>query len=147
MLASISSGAAFLARTMSLAMKNSFNPVKDFKCYLGAVWVSTLSLTACTPLATVNPDGTTSHHYFGYVKVVVPQGYSSEGQIHSVDVTSIGLQVRDGVGVGYFRDNRITVPLDCRLVVLVRNQEQLDKTIDFLKTKGADNLCTSIYRE
>ena len=111
------------------------------------LWLSVLPLAGCAPLATVNSDGTISHHYFGYVKVVVPQSYSSEGQIHAVDVTSVGLQVRDGVGVGYFRDNRIVVPLDCRLVVLVKNQGQLDNAVDSLKAMGGNNICASIYRD
>jgi len=94
----------------------------------------------------VNPDGTIAHHYVGYVKVLIPPSYGDAKYIHAVDVTSVGIQVRDGVGVGYFRDQRLAVPLDCRVVVLVRTQAQLDHTVAMLNRTTREGLCATIYR-
>jgi hypothetical protein len=101
----------------------------------------------CTPMATVNADGTTTHHYVGYVRVVVPPSYSAGDTVHAFDVESIGIHVRDGMGVGYYRDRRVSVPLDCRLVVLVRTQQQLDHAVETLGRFNKEAACASIYRE
>ncbi len=106
-----------------------------------------VAVAGCAPIATVNADGTIAHHYIGYVKVIVPPSVASSESVHALDVSSIGLQVRDGVGVGYFRDSRVAVPLDCRLVVLVRTQEQLERAIEILKPMKGDGLCATVYRQ
>lgn len=107
------------------------------------------SLLACSPITTVAPDGTISYHHFGYVKVIVPNTYSStEKTVSATDVSTFGIQLRNGIGVGYFRDKQVVVPLDCRTVFLVSNQEQLDNAVrtlnDVNKTEG---VCAAIYKE
>jgi len=106
-----------------------------------------LATAGCAPIATVNSDGMIAHHYFGYVKVVIPPSVASAESVHALDLSSIGLQVRDGVGVGYYRESRVTVPLDCRLVVLLRTQEQLDRAMEILKPMKGDGICASVYRQ
>lgn len=101
----------------------------------------------CVPLATVNADGTISQHYFGYVKVTVPPTYAERGTVHAVEVSALGLQVRNGVGLGYFHDKRVAVPLDCRLVVLVRTQEQLDHAVFILNRMQKGEFCAAVYRD
>lgn len=106
-------------------------------------------LSACSPLTTVAPDGTISYHHFGYVKVIVPNTYnSSEKTVSATDVSTLGIQLRNGIGVGYFRDKQVVVPLDCRTVFLVSNQEQLDKAIStFNATNKMEGVCAAIYKE
>ena len=101
----------------------------------------------CSPVTTVQPDGSIAYHHFGYVKVVLPSSHNNGSErITNTDITTTGIKVGDGVSVGYMRDKKIVVPLDCKTVILVSNQEQLDKTIQLLKQFDVkDGLCASIY--
>ena len=89
---------------------------------------------------TVNHDGTISHHYFGYVKVIIPD---EKGDVRAADITTVGLRIDKGIGLGYLHDYRLAVPLDCRIVVIVKNQNQLDHAVKML-SKMEDNLCVAV---
>ncbi len=106
-----------------------------------AAAVLALALGGCAQTA-----GGDVTHYFGWVRVERPR--TSDQSVVADHYTSVGLRVRDGVGLGYAREQRVYVPLDCRLVVLVRNQAQLDRAIDQLQsTFGRDGLCVSPVNE
>lgn len=120
--------------------------LQTIKLLLSALGMS--SLLGCSPMTTVAPDGTIAYHHFGYVKVIVPNTYSSTDKtVSATDVSTLGIRLQNGIGVGYFRDKQVVVPLDCHTVFLVSNQEQLDKAISTLneihKTEG---VCAAIYR-
>ena len=107
-------------------------------------FMSFLILQGCGPITTIRPDGRVERQYLGYIKVIVPD--SSSSRVSASDVTAIGLRIENGLGFGYFRDREIVTPLDCRLVFLVQDQAQLEKTTQFLETtmKG-ENICAAIY--
>ncbi|GJM30601.1 MAG: hypothetical protein DHS20C17_32360 [Cyclobacteriaceae bacterium] len=90
--------------------------------------------------STVNPDGTISRHYFGYVKVIIP---GTKGDVSAVDITTVGLRIGKGIGLGYLHDYRLAAPLDCRIVVIVKNQNQLDHAVNML-SKMEENLCVAV---
>ncbi len=92
---------------------------------------------------TIQPDGTRMQHYFGYVRVMMPPSHPAE-TVQATDVTMVGLRIVNGIGVGYLHDYRLAVPLDCRLVVLVQNQQQLDHAIQNLTKTMKENLCVSV---
>lgn len=85
-------------------------------------------LAGCASAPVVEPDGTLVRHYVGLVKVVVPQAHA-RSPVYSSDVSVIGLRVGGGIGVGYVRDRQVVVPLDCRVVLMVATQAQLDDAV------------------
>lgn len=111
--------------------------------------LGTSLLLSCSPITTVAPDGTISYHHFGYVKAIVPNTYNStEKTVSATDVSTLGIRLQNGIGVGYFRDKQVVVPLDCHTVFLVSNQEQLDKAISaFNATNKKEGVCAAIYKE
>jgi hypothetical protein len=125
-----------------LSYQSRFMPNRSFllifTCLAGA---------GCSPLTTVQADGSIAYHHFGYVKVVIPSSYSSGSEkVSATDITTTGIKIGDGLSVGYMRDKKIIVPLDCKAVILVSNQQQLDQTVQLLKQFGEkEGLCASLY--
>lgn len=109
------------------------------------VWLAVLlAIGGCATDATVQPDGTLVRHYIGYVRVAVPQAEAKQ-PVYVSDVSTIGIRVGDGMGVGYSRDKSLVIPLDCRLVVLVATQEQLDDAVRKLSFfKGMPGFCAAV---
>lgn len=106
--------------------------------------VVALLLAGCASSPRVEPDGSLVRHYLGYVKVVVPQA-ESRYPLYTADTTVLGIRVGDGIGVGYVRDRQVHVPLDCRVVLLVANQAQLDHALRQLPAlKDQPHLCTAV---
>jgi hypothetical protein len=119
------------------------SPVSRFP--LSCLLVSAIAwLTACSTTAEITPDGTLVRHYFGHVKVVVPRAVADQ-PVYTSSTSVLGFYAGDGFGVGYVRDHRVVVPLDCRLVVLVANRQQLDEAMRRLDTIGkAAGLCAAV---
>jgi hypothetical protein len=117
------------------------------------LWLIVLaSISGCTSVATIEPNGSLVRHYLGYVKVAIPQA-AARGAVYTSDVSVVGLRIASGhdggigsgIGVGYSRDRQVVVPLDCRVALLVANQAQLDDTIARLTpyiSKGS--LCAAV---
>jgi hypothetical protein len=80
-------------------------------------------------------------HYLGWVRVEQPRTVGPD-ELHARSATAIGLWVHNGIGVGYQHEQRVYVPMDCRLVVLVTSPEQLERTVVELNTIGIkEGLC------
>lgn len=98
----------------------------------------------CASKVSIHPNGTLVRHYFGYVRVEVPQADASQ-PVYVSDVSTLGIRVGNGIGVGYLREKQIVVPLDCRLVILVSNQGQLDDAVKKLSFfEGLPGLCAVV---
>jgi hypothetical protein len=80
-------------------------------------------------------------HHFGYVRIV---DASDDRVVASKSVQTLGVRIGDGVGVGYFDEWRIAVPLDCRIVIVVRNQAQLDEALERLEDVPKGELCVAV---
>lgn len=101
-------------------------------------------LPACTAMADITPDGALVRHYFGYVRVVVPQA-AADQPVYTSSTSILGLYAGRGVGIGYVRDRQVVVPLDCRLVMLVASQQQLDHAMQRLSALGkTEGLCAAV---
>lgn len=103
-----------------------------------------MGLTGCTPMTTVHEDGSTVRHHFGYVKIISPLTASTEGTFTAMEISTYGLRLEKGVGFGYFHERNEYIPLDCRLVIRVANEQQLRevlKTLSFLEKEG---LCVTV---
>ena len=69
--------------------------------------------------------------YFGIVRVVTPatstNAAARTAPLSAYDTHAIGFSLQGGIGLGYFHDQNYQVPADCRVVIFVQNQEQLDQ--------------------
>jgi hypothetical protein len=105
--------------------------------------------TACTSIS-VDSNGMINKRYIGWLEVVSKpkSGYSgdsiekvvNEGRIERVK--TLGLRIADGISIGYSDEHILSLPLDCRLVIVVKTIEQIRQIVEnypqLLKTK---NLC------
>ena len=82
----------------------------------------------CTPMLTVNTEGSTIIHHFGWVRVLKPA--TSSDTINATSLRTIGMRIGRSMGVGYFDESLLVVPNDCRLVILVRTQAQLNQVLN-----------------
>lgn len=98
-------------------------------------------LAGCTYYSGTYHSGTTTHH-FGYVNVLEVEG-STDG-VTSKSIRSIGVRVGSGIGIGYFDERRVAVPLDCRLVIIVKDRSQLDEALQRLESQHGRELCVAI---
>jgi hypothetical protein len=98
----------------------------------------------------VAPNGDVSKRYFGWLEVT---GKSKEYQLSANEkrtldkgrierVRSLGLRIANGVSIGYVDDITLALPLDCRLVIIVKTVDQIRQISEIypqlLKT---ENLC------
>lgn len=124
-------------------MKPPANPGALLAVRIAGVLLSA-TMGGCASSAIVQPDGTMVRRYFGYVRVEVPQAEASQ-PVYVSDVSAVGIRVGDGFGVGFLRDKQVVVPLDCRLVVLVSTQKQLDDAVRRLSFfKDMPGFCAAV---
>lgn len=103
-------------------------------------WIAGTFL-ACLLVGCISQDGTTTYH-IGYVKILEVEG-STDG-VTSKSIRSIGVRVGSRIGVGYFDERRVAIPLDCRLVIIVKDQSQLNEALQRLKGMQWRELCVAI---
>ena len=100
------------------------------------------ALCACTQVG-ASREGTL---YFGLVRVAassVDKNASSSGEILATDTSGIGLKFGDGFGAGYFHDQRYAAPPDCRILFLVRTEEQLREITSTL-ANFKEGICAAV---
>jgi hypothetical protein len=91
------------------------------------------AVCACTTVDAGKGGATAT--YFGIVRIETPASTGGGGQpVIATDARGFGLRLHDGIGAGYFHDQDYQVPPDCRVVIFVQTQEQLDQ----LSNKLAD---------
>jgi hypothetical protein len=110
------------------------------------------ALAGCT---TIRDNGELVRHYFGYVKVITPAVHAPGAAVRVLDIENYGLWVgvdgrpaaEDtagyGAGLGYRRDRRELIPLDCRVVVRLGSRQQMTEFLELLeKTNiGKEGIC------
>ena len=106
-----------------------------------AIIVPIAGLGSCTAPVTVDEQGRAVEHHFGYVRVIRPP---TDGAFYALGTETLGIRVENGVAVGYLESSRIVVPLDCRLVAIVRTREQFEHLVDTFKSLGRDQLCVTV---
>lgn len=105
----------------------------------GAVLVVCLWGVGCT---TRSEDGTTRRHYFGYAVVTVPAPSPANERMLVREVRSYGLGVGAGSAIlGVGTERHIALPPDGRMLVVVRTDEQLEQTLQFIKDNPELGLC------
>ena len=104
-----------------------------YKKYLLLVTISSTFLIA--GCASYTENGELVRHHFGYVKVITPAVHAPEAAVRSLEVETYGIwlnvdsrsaseNIRGyGTGLGYQYDRRDFIPLDCRVVIRTKTQE------------------------
>ncbi|MBI1920127.1 MAG: hypothetical protein HYS23_03495 [Geobacter sp.] len=100
-----------------------------------------LPLIAACSAVTVREDGSIVRRYFGYVRVITPPSASNSGKFQAMEYTSFGLRMEKGVGFGYYHERNEYIPLDCRVVIRVMNEQQLKEVMNSIKMEG---LCVTV---
>ena len=127
-----------------------------------AVWIharkkiawlmSALLLGGCSTVS-VDDKGRSVTHNFGYVRLIVPPYYSPQkDEINGEDidffafgVKAVGLRAGSGkFSLGYSATDVVNIPLDCRLVALVQNKEQLERLVEAIDRLQEGQLCAAV---
>jgi hypothetical protein len=85
-------------------------------------------------------------HHFGYTRVEAPPTISknTEEEFKANDIRTWGIRISEGVVIGYSHERNEYIPLDCRLVIRVANEEQLEKVLNMLKHFEKEGLCLTV---
>lgn len=125
-----------------------FTITGKYPCYLrllkviGLFLLSSLAVS-CSTVKIWDDSGSVRHH-FGYVRVVTPPTTSTIGKFQAMEFTTMGLRVDNGLGIGYFHERNEYIPLDCRLVIRVMNEQQLVDVIRNLSFMKKEGLCVTV---
>lgn len=79
-----------------------------------------MTLVGCSTVE-VPGSGTQSRYHFGLTKVL-SRGAESRQRVGVHQIRTLGLRIGPGFGVGYFADDEFDIPLDCRIVVIPRDE-------------------------
>jgi hypothetical protein len=104
---------------------------------------SILLIQACTSSMSIDEKGRTVAHHFGYVRVIKPPLLNNEN-INVTGVKTVGLSIRNGITLGYEENKIISVPLDCRVIVVVQNREQLEEFANIINDLKGKEICATV---
>lgn len=118
--------------------KDKYRPLS----YLALISIQ-LALPGCHTVEISNPD-TFSRTYFGYVHLNVDRSEKKRHEYVS-NSTIVGASFNDGIEIGYINTRILSIPLDCRIVVIVSNNEQYEQASNLLQLiqKGASGCVIS----
>lgn len=121
------------------------------KPILGRVWLPVLvlcssALSGCTTISTDEAGRKVTHH-FGYARVTDSPSRPITMPFDANSTTLVGLSVGKGIALGYKTKSVISVPLDCRILVVVENDAQLDHIISHLSHLKDERLCATVSPE
>lgn len=110
------------------------------KLYLIAIML--MSLSGCMRFTT-KENGNETQHYLGYTKVKYPKIILNDDMKLDIKETSgVGISAGDfGLNFGYFYNKIISTPGGNSIYIQVKNTEQLDRVINFLKEYRGDQIC------
>jgi hypothetical protein len=111
---------------------------------IGVSLLFCLFIAGCSTKTTVDKDGRIIVHRFGYFKTIQSPVYPENKNINVKGITLIGLSAGEGFTVGYKSNETIEIPLDCRVIVIVKSDSQLQHLIKELNLIGKEDLCAAV---
>lgn len=100
---------------------------------------------SCTSHISIDEKGRTVAHHFGYVQVIKPPLFNNNNsEINVTGVKTFGLTVQNGITLGFEENKTISVPLDCRVLIVVKNKEQLDHFIEHMNNIKGEEICSTV---
>lgn len=111
-----------------------------------------LQLAGCTTLSIESPGGPLAGQrtYVGIVTVAAPVSPDrplATPRIRQLDVSTLGLRLGGGIGLGWTRDRLLSIPLDCRLVIFIRDTAELAHAEKLLRAITQEDLCTATLND
>lgn len=89
---------------------------------IGKMLLVTVAMTLGGCSTVVLPgSGTEPRYHFGLTKITSRGAKSGQG-VGLHQIRTLGLRIGPGFGVGYFADDEFDIPLDCRIVVIPRDE-------------------------
>lgn len=101
-------------------------------------------LSGCASKTIVDEHGRVVIHNFGYVKIVKPPVFPAEKAINVTGAELVGFSVGDAFTIGYKSSEFMNIPIDCRVLVVVKNAVQLQHLINEFSLIGEDEVCATI---
>ena len=103
-------------------------------------------LCSCFSFKTKDKNGNVVSHHFGYTRFEAPSSVSKNtvGDFKVNDIRTWGIRIERGVGIGYSRERNEYIPMDCRLVIRVANEEQMEKAQNLLTNLEKEGLCVTV---
>ena len=111
---------------------------------LNAAFLILIYVSACTATTYKFKDGSSSASYFGYTKLIEPPTLSPNDDFKVAEIETYGVRIMDGLGFGYFHERLETIPLDCRIVIRVLNNEQLKIVKEILLPIAKEGVCITV---
>lgn len=110
--------------------------------WVAAVGLTTPGLAGCVvPTGPAGLDG----HYLGYVRIVAPPATEPGGRLNRAATLGAWIEVDrtsgGAAGVGFRRIERVEIPTDCRLAVIVRNESELAEARALAATMAGGGAC------
>lgn len=109
-----------------------------------ALLLSLLPLFAgCAPAVDTRADGARVEYYIGFVRVYRPP---ADKGLTALSVKNLGIAAGSDFSVGYEgRDEVYLAPDQCRIVVIIRAEKELDHALEQLRKLGRDDLCSAQF--
>ena len=108
-----------------------------------------LSIIGCTTLQLPHEGWKESRSYLGWTRIRMEPSETYDGStpgVRAVEITNIGMGVGDrGFTLGYGHEQRVSTPMDCRFVVLVRHREDVAFIEQRLYALKGERLCIAPF--
>ncbi|EGQ7674498.1 TPA: hypothetical protein ACF367_002953 [Vibrio parahaemolyticus] len=111
------------------------------------VFVFIIISTGCTAHTTVDERGRVVIHNFGYVKIIKSPVISVNKEINVTGYKLFGFSVGEGLTLGYKSNEYMSIPMDCRLLIIVQNQNQMEQLLDELDFIEDSEICATVSLE
>lgn len=101
-------------------------------------------LFSCASHTTIDENGRVVIHNFGYVKIIKPPVYPASKTIDVTGARLFGFSVGEGFTIGYKANEYMQIPADCRVLVIVKDENQLKHLINEMSLIGKEEICATI---
>lgn len=107
------------------------------------VVAAAMALGSCSTVV-LPGSGTEPRYHFGLTKIV-SRGSENNQRIGLRQIHTLGLRIGPGFGVGYFADDEFDIPLDCRIVVIPRDEAAMADIGELIeRLKEVQQLCVEL---
>lgn len=113
-----------------------------FKALTILILILNTITTSCA--LTRETGGFRTKYFIGFGKVSYPAQISPEHNICITDISTIGINIESGIGLGFFHRHIESVPEDCRVYIKVRNKEDLDRLILLISQLPKEGICAAL---
>ncbi|MBI5190744.1 MAG: hypothetical protein HZA22_08725 [Nitrospirae bacterium] len=111
---------------------------------LGLLALMLVALPGCFAFTTTCDDGSKVHHYLGYARVIENPRYPEDAKFGGLEDEIYGIRIENGLTIGYSHRKEEYFPFDCKLVVKVKDKEQLDEAVKLLSPILKEGLCVEV---